>query len=59
MVVWGYPCESKSSPAFKYKTPSTKTLRVFFYVKGKRKDEKYHRKEYRLDIGRKITQSLS
>ena len=35
MVVWGYPCESKSSPAFKSKTPSVTRQRVFFIVRGK------------------------
>ena len=35
MVVWGYPCESKSSPAFKSKTPSVIRQRVFFIVRGK------------------------
>ena len=34
MVVWGYPCESKSSPAFKSKTPSVTRQRVFFIVRG-------------------------
>ena len=35
MVVWGYPCASKSSPAFKSKTPSVTRQRVFFIVRGK------------------------
>ncbi|WP_286429859.1 hypothetical protein, partial [Acinetobacter towneri] len=30
MVVWGYPCESKSSPAHYSKHPQ-QMLRVFFY----------------------------
>jgi hypothetical protein len=36
MVVWGYPCESKSSPAFKYKTPHSLKNGVFFYAKEKK-----------------------
>ncbi|MCO8054577.1 hypothetical protein, partial [Acinetobacter towneri] len=31
MVVWGYPCESKSSPAHYSKHPQL-ALGVFFYV---------------------------
>jgi hypothetical protein len=45
MVVWGYPCESKSSPAFKYKTPHSLKNGVFFYACGN---------VYKVEIGRKI-----
>ncbi|MFV5499610.1 hypothetical protein VXP99_04690, partial [Acinetobacter towneri] len=34
MVVWGYPCESKSSPAHYSKHPQ-QMLGVFFYVEKK------------------------
>ncbi len=35
MVVWGYPCESKSSPAHYSKHPQ-QMLRVFFYAEKKK-----------------------
>ncbi|MFW1852760.1 hypothetical protein ACG9XR_19630, partial [Acinetobacter guillouiae] len=34
MVVWGYPCESKSSPAFKSKTPRSLTRAGCFFMGG-------------------------
>ena len=34
MVVWGYPCESKSSPAFKSKTPRSLTRAGCFFMCG-------------------------
>ncbi|MCJ9034863.1 hypothetical protein, partial [Acinetobacter nosocomialis] len=36
MVVWGYPCESKSSPAHYSKHPQLK-LGVFFIARGNKK----------------------
>ncbi|WP_259191616.1 MULTISPECIES: hypothetical protein, partial [Acinetobacter] len=44
MVVWGYPCESKSSPAFKSKTPRSLASGVFFYAQMKEKDKKLRSK---------------
>ncbi len=35
MVVWGYPCESKSSPAHYSNTPVSKETGVFFIVRNK------------------------
>ncbi|WP_288420906.1 hypothetical protein, partial [uncultured Acinetobacter sp.] len=35
MVVWGYPCESKSSPAHYSNTPVSKETGVFFIAKIK------------------------
>ncbi|PJG69585.1 hypothetical protein, partial [Acinetobacter seifertii] len=35
MVVWGYPCESKSSPAHYLNTPVSKETGVFFYARNK------------------------
>ena len=48
MVVWGYPCESKSSPAFKSKTPSAKAEGVFYCVR-KIKVEKYTKLDSQTD----------
>ena len=48
MVVWGYPCESKSSPAHYSKHPQL-ALGVFFYVEKKilrRKVEERSLKQY-------------
>ena len=39
MVVWGYPCESKSSPAHYSKHPQL-ALGVFFYAREKIKLER-------------------
>ncbi|MEQ1088998.1 hypothetical protein, partial [Acinetobacter seifertii] len=36
MVVWGYPCESKSSPAHYSNTPVSKETGVFFYAGNKK-----------------------
>ena len=33
MVVWGYPCESKSSPAFKSKTPRSLARAGCFFMR--------------------------
>jgi|GEM_PF-1153530 len=33
MVVWGYPCESKSSPAHYSKHPHSKEWGCFFYLR--------------------------
>ena len=43
MVVWGYPCESKSSPAHYSKHPQL-TLGVFFYAKKYIKNKSRKRK---------------
>jgi hypothetical protein len=32
--VWGYPCESKSSPAFKSKTPRSLARAGCFFMRG-------------------------
>ena len=32
MVVWGYPCESKSSPAFKFKHPQLEMVEGVFLL---------------------------
>ncbi|MDQ8936158.1 hypothetical protein, partial [Acinetobacter rudis] len=42
MVVWGYPCESKSSPAHYSKIPQLKRWGIFFI--GKNIMKKYNKK---------------